>query len=376
MVQIIPRAQPSFGEQIASGLQSGYQKGEQFGQQIGRDVLAHKHRQKELQSKLTGDVETQQKTINMLNKYFGPEAAEVYPHLTEGGKTALFQSLLLGKERGENASNVLTEYFNERPEELKNIYENFNQPKEERRLEESSEEADIFPEISRLKKEQDKGLLPTEKIARGKERYATGLKEYQEASTKLHGMARDKERLDILNTLNASDKLPKGLGRVNVDLKEGNLRLPTAASPEAQRFVKTLNEFSANAKDTFGARVTNFDLAQYMKRFPTLLNTKEGRRQIIDQMKIVNQINSVYHKNLKRAYDEAGGVRNIDSDVAARIADQLSEPTVNKLVSKFQEIGQFTSKPNPAEFKGRRIVDEKTGEIFVSDGNEWVPEGD
>lgn len=160
---------------------------------------------------------------------------------------------------------------------------------------------------------------------------------------------------------------------MNVD-KEGNLKLPFLASADAQRYVKTLNEFSSGAKGTFGARVTNFDLAQYMKRFPTLLNTKEGRRQLLEQMKLVNQLNSVYYKNLKKVYDEAGGVRNIDSDRAEYLAEKLSEPITEQLTQKFKQIGQFSSKPSPAEFKGKRIRDKETGEIFISNGENWIPE--
>jgi hypothetical protein len=234
-------------------------------------------------------------------------------------------------------------------------------------------ESQILKDLQQHISSQDENLLPEEKIARGKERYSSGLKEYQEATTKLHGMARDKERLDILENLNKSEKLPKNIARLNVD-KEGNLKLPFLGSPEAQRYVKTLNEFSAGAKDTFGSRVTNFDLAQYLKRYPTLLNTAEGRRQLIDQMKIVNQINSVYYKNLKKIYDKAGGSRNIDSDAASRFAEQLSEPQVKKLSEKFNQIGQFSSKPAASEFKGKKIRDKETGEVFVSDGKDWVPE--
>lgn len=201
-------------------------------------------------------------------------------------------------------------------------------------------------------KQQDQGLLPQEKFKRGAERYKTGLPVYQQANDKIRSFTRDKERIDILDKLNESKKLPKDLGRLNVN-KEGNLRLPFASSPEAQRFVKTLNEFSAGAKDTFGSRVTNFDLQQYLQRFPTLLNSDEGRRQIVQQMKVVNDINSVYYKNLKKVFDKAGGSRHIDTDIAESIADQLSEKEVEKLVGKFDQIGQKSSikeAPNSKEF--------------------------
>lgn len=227
-------------------------------------------------------------------------------------------------------------------------------------------------ELSDLVSRQDEGLTPKEKIDRESERFKIGQPIRAEAGAKLRAFARDKERFSILDSLNKSGKLPTDFGRLNLD-KEGNLRFPFAASPEAQRFVKTLNEFSASAKDTYGARVTNFDLQQYLKRFPTLLNSEEGRRQIIEQMKIVNEINSVYYKNLQDVFSKAGGSRKIDPDVAEDLAEKRSQDAISELVKKFDSIGDFPSLPAASEFKGKKFRNRETGEIMISDGLNWSP---
>ena len=227
-------------------------------------------------------------------------------------------------------------------------------------------------ELSDIIASQDVGLTPAERVKRQSERYKIGHPIRQDAGAKLRGFSRDKERLGILDSLNQSGKLPKDFGLLNAD-KEGNLRFPFAASPEAQRFVKTLNEFSSSAKDTYGSRVTNFDLAQYLKRFPTLLNSQEGRKQILEQMKIVNEINAEYYKNLQDVFSKAGGARNIDADMAEELAERRSEQRIDELVKKFEEIGQFSSLPDPAKFKGRKMREKKTGEILISDGENWNP---
>ena len=219
---------------------------------------------------------------------------------------------------------------------------------------------------------QDEGLTASEKFKLGTQRFKVGEPVRQEAAAKLRGFARDRERFGILESLENSGKLPKNFGLINVD-KEGNLRFPFAGSPEAQRFVKTLNEFSASAKDTYGSQVTNFDLAQYMKRFPTLLNSDEGRRQIIDQMKIVNEINSQYYKNLQDVFSQAGGARKIDSDIAEEFAARRSEAAIDELTKKFDEIGQIETLPSASEAKGLKYRNPDTGEIVVSDGTNWKP---
>lgn len=310
---------------------------------------------------IENDYQADSANYNKVKQAFGSKFADLWLATGQGERTALTKAALEARGRGIDLDQIL------------GVQEAHSEVAEKEQPQKTPEES-VFQKLNEFQESQDEGLLPSEKIARGKERYTTGLKEYQEASTKLKSSARDKERFDILESLNKSEKLPKGLGRLNVD-KEGNLRLPFLGSAEAQRYVKVLNEFSSGAKDTFGSRVTNFDLAQYLKRYPTLLNTEEGRRQLIDQMKIVNQINSLYYKNLKNIYDKAGGVRNIDSDVAERFAEELSEGKISELTKKFNKIGEFTSKPSASEFKGEKIVDENTGEIFLSDGKNWVPEG-
>jgi len=365
MVQIIEEnRRPNFAAQIAGNFGAGLGQG--FSD-VSKAALQNKFDRRLQADKLKGEYEADSENYNKIKNAFGTKFAEIWLASPQGARTKLTGAALEARSRGIDLDKMLS-----MGEENASSISEDNQMQSSQ-MQENQPEEQIFHELKDIRNEQDEGLLPAEKIARGKERYASGLKEYQEAGTKLRGLTRDKERIDILENLDKSKKLPKGLGRINVD-KEGNLRLPFLGSPESQRFVKTLNEFSSGAKDTFGSRVTNFDLAQYLKRFPTLLNTEEGRRQLFDQMKIVNQINSIYYKNLKKVYDKAGGARNIDSDIAERLAEKLSESKVNDLSDKFKQIGEFKSLPAASEFKGKKMRDKKTGEIFISDGKNWIPE--
>lgn len=382
-----PQRRPSFSERLGVGVGRGIEGAEQMIQQhqltknhpelaglppeFQKMGYESKLRQGEFAKKFAQEQEFEGKDYDVISGTFGKKFADIWKAAPVGGRTKLLQHAIDAHQRGVNLENVLedmTEKVNENETPLDSSIEII----EENQPQENSKKTNFDKEISDYLKKQDEGLVPSEKVARGKERFDTGLKQYQEAGTKLRSMTRDKERIGILEQLNKSKKLPSDLGRANVD-QEGNLRAPFAASPESERYVKTLNEFSQGAKDTFGSRVTNFDLSQYLKRFPTLLNSEEGRRQLLDQMKIVNQINSVYYKNLKNVYDKAGGVRNIDADVAERFAEKLSENQVQELGEKFKQIGQFSSKPSASEFKGKKIRDKETGEIFISDGSDWIP---
>lgn len=364
MVQIIEEnRRPNFGAQIAGNFGGGLGQGVSS---LAQSALKNKFDRKLQSDKLKGDYKADEENYKKIKDAFGTKFAEIWMASPQGARTKLTGAALEARSRGIDLDKMLSTGGGQTPDIMQT--NEMNPPIEQ----EDKLEKNVFNELNDIKNQQDKELLPAEKIARGKERYTTGLKEYQEAGTKLRGLTRDKERIEILEGLEKNKKLPKGLGRLNVD-KDGNLRLPFLASKDSERYVKTLNEFSSGAKDTFGSRVTNFDLTQYLRRFPTLLNSAEGRRQLYDQMKIVNQINSIYYKNLKKVYDKAGGVRNIDSDVAERLAEKLSESKVSELSDKFKEIGDFKSLPAASEFKGKKMRDKKTGEVFLSDGENWVP---
>lgn len=289
----------------------------------------------------------------LISAGYPPALARIASLATTGGQTKVTQHLIDQLARGQGG------------EDMGMWQPNQQRTPQEEPLDEISEQLNQVP--------ADRGLTSAERIRREESRYKTNLPSYQDASKQLKGLEDNEYRYDVLEKLNQSEKLPKNLGRINVD-SEGNLRFAFASTPEAERYQKTLNEFSANAKDTYGARVTNFDLQQYLKRFPTLMNSEEGRKQILQQMRLVNKINKEYYGTLKKVYDKAGGVRKIDDDVARRIAEQVSRGKIDKMVSKFSDIGQITSLPSAAQHKGKRILDEETGKVLVSDGNEWVPE--
>ncbi len=374
MIPIVQeKRKPTFAEKLNVGVGRGLEGVSQLYQQKKQDEAIKQLTGKDL-SGLSPEmkkifVESLAKTpghemiVSALKKRgVSEDDANLYAHLSVGGQTAFVKDMLEAQKREKK-------FPNNRPNSDLSGQEEDEVP--QRKL---SPEQQANQELDQELETQDEGLTPKERVARQKERFDTGLKRYEEAGTKLRGLARDKERLDIINKINDSDNLPKNLGRINVK-SDGNLRAPFLASPEAQQFVKTLNEFSAGAKDTYGSRVTNFDLQQYMLRYPNLLNSSEGRKRVIQQMKIVNQINSAYYKNLKNVYDKAGGVRKIDADTAERFAEKLSDPKINELVKKFDEIGRFPTLPNAQEAKGKTVVNHKTGEVLKSNGEEWLPVG-
>lgn len=372
MVQVID-APGGFGQQLARQLGGG------LGAGLNQAIEHSKKMSLERAKHLRGPGHDQVKK-SLIAKGVSPEDAELYVMLSTGGQTAFAKDILENSKRGLlGDSPMMNQDFQEedpRIEQLKNerplgIADDPDIPM---RPPKPSPEKLLQREMAQFVQEQDRGLTPAEKIKRGTERFSKGLPVYQEAGKKLRSLSNTKRNLEMLKGFNKGDSLPKGLGRLNVDA-EGNLRLPFMASNEAQRFVKTINEFASGAKDTYGSRVTNFDLAQYLKQFPNLLNSKEGINQLIEQIDVVNDINAVYYKNLKNVFDNVKGVRNIDPDVAESFAEKISEPQIAKMVKRFDQIGTVEKLPAAHKNKGEQFQDEETGDIYVSDGTSWIKKG-
>jgi len=371
MVQFFkPKIGPSYGAQIAQALGMGFANMAERQQQekmLQKQDYEQKQAQSQLAKMLFGEEQAQQyegipmeemlkaaqiekqgqmqqqknlqSQIEDMNRYkvieqnFGKKAADLYMSASEGGRTSLLDSWIEDAKRGIDVKSKLNE-----------------------ELGAPAETSDF-----------DKGLTPKERVARQENRYAKNLPLYENSQEKLEGLEAEEDALGILEDLSPQIGT---FQRLNVNPLTGELILPFLSSPEAQRFVKTINDFTTKAKATYGSRVTNFELDRFMKRLPTLANSEEGRRQIIGQMQIINKINSAYEQALQKTVSDYGGIRNIDWDIAKSKAKKAIEPTAKELRKEFRSIGSDLDKMVSEQVKKMK---ENTPEgqvaVQLADGN-------
>lgn len=226
-----------------------------------------------------------------------------------------------------------------------------------------SEQMTRGPEGEEIQEEDiDVGLTPQERIKREEGRFTRQGEKYAEIGQKTEGFGQEQMRLQRLQELNEAGNLPKGLGRLNVNLKSGELILPFGGSADSQEFVKIVNDFLSGAKNTFGARVTNFEVNRFLRRLPSLLNTEEGRRRVLRQMEIINQINNSYNQAILDEFDRAGGVRKIDYDVAVRRAKKKIEPEKKRLQKEYVRGRDSQTQGQLTEDIAREILREAGGD--------------
>lgn len=264
----------------------------------------------------------------------------LYKNAPVGGKTAITKSILSELDRVQAGGSINPENLNIPP--LK------TGDNESLQLKETETK---FPELDTFK-----GLTRTQKQARENQLRKENSKIYQDNSSKLKSLKQEDLALKKLDKINDSGKLPKLIGQaLNVNLQSGELRVPFLANAQTQEFVKIINDFTTKAKDSYGARVTNFELDRFLRRLPSLLNTEDGRRSIISYMKSVNDLNKLHSNALDEVFNHYK-ISNLTSQDAEHIAQNLIKNKEDEILenaldadAKAQQIFDLKQKAKPGE---------------------------
>jgi hypothetical protein len=209
------------------------------------------------------------------------------------------------------------------------------------------------------------------------------MKIYQPLGDRIRSKETLDRDIDTLDKINKSKKLPTGISKFLINSDTGDFySVPKKfglMNKETQLFVKIISQFANKAKDSFGSRVTNFDLQQFMKQYPDLLNTDEGRDLIIKYIKNTNRINGLYDQALRDTYKHYGLGK-----IAAEHAEEIAEHKIQDKVAEYRkffdeeissQIGKeqknFDSLPDASQYSGKKVKNDETGEVFISDGKKW-----
>lgn len=154
-----------------------------------------------------------------------------------------------------------------------------------------------------------------------------------------------KERRSLDNLIKISSNLTEDpINRLIQIDDEGNIR-PIAAklglvSKETQLFVKELAQFASTAKNDYPGRVTDFDLKSHMKKYPSLLNTKEGTQALLRQLEIDNEINQLHSRGYLDTIEHYGesGISNTSAKI---IADRKIRDKLEQLEQEYRNIETY-----------------------------------
>lgn len=315
-------------------------------------------------------------------------------------KQNFLNSILGGKNQEQNQQNMGSQLMGNQTQETPQMGNQTNQTPQQQFDPLSISDSDIArvtsmdPAIGReLRSAKDtaiKGERENRRLELEKERYEEGKrtgkeKEYfklnepkvMQLTDDLRKLETEETRYNRLeNLFRDSSKFPSSFTAA-LFTKDGNINdlVYSQLTPEAQEAVKLIIDSTSNIKDSYGARVTNFDLQTYLKKLPSLLNSAEGKNRVLRDLQIMNQLNQLHANGIQDIFEEAGGTDKIPYSTAEQRYKKKYGQQEKQLKDLFvnADKGVFNDFPDPQKYLGRKVKDTKTGEVFISDGNEWKP---
>lgn len=161
-------------------------------------------------------------------------------------------------------------------------------------------------------------------------------KEVIKEITKDFKAAREEDKdLDRLEVLVNSKKITRPvLAGIYKTLGKVGVNLSALMTPESQEFEKLSTGFLKNLKSYFGARITQVEVENFLKTIPSLMQSREGKRRVIYNMKLNNEAKHLKMKAYRKLNDKYKG--NFPDSVENMIDDEIS-PQLDTLAAKFSK---------------------------------------
>lgn len=179
-----------------------------------------------------------------------------------------------------------------------------------------------------------------------------------------------------MRELSSRGNLPNNLS-ASLFSKNGELndKYLATLSADAQEYLKLVVNQLRFAKDTYGARVTNFDAAKFLQGLPTFLNTPKGRDQILRGLIAANDAELLFATEVPKLVDEMGGSAfnprsSIEKEFDSRYGEKLDalRGQTSRTGDQYKTLQDIPGK------EGQRARNKKTGQVMVYRNGKWRSE--
>lgn len=346
---------------------------EQQAADLQRGLAVEQLKQGAAQQKAQAEDFVDEESTKQIEKAFGPQFAKIWKNAPMGGKTELIKQGLDAKLRGIDINAMLKDSGFESTEQPQN---EVTQAKKPPQMKDGKIPDDYqWPDFTKA----PEGYTPKDWREERKSWRSENSPVFLENKTRLSNDKKDALSIKRLKAINS--KLPSGLARIIINPSTGEpyglAQLTGKVPPAVQEFEKIRAQFQNRAKDAFGSRVTNFDLVSYMKQFPTLLNTEEGRSRIIDMIRINNDLDSLYNDALDKVYKKYS-LNGIPMEKADELAKSLIEDKTEELNNEYMQIDDRNHMEEDTSPSGRMVdVMGPDGQMYEVDEREaeQLPQG-
>lgn len=350
--QLLQANTPVFGKEVSEWLS-------QQDPQVQKTILQNPAALFQIQDLLT---QSKASSTPMTNEMFGQPGTQQQMSM-QGQQGAPQVSQLLGQEQGGKPQNVdMFKQAQQQPQQQ--LGQNLEAQRRNALI-----DAMTSPEE---KRRQSKEKRDIDKLSM--------LGEKQQFAEKKFGYEQTKKyREEVEKMGEEADHTLALLGRQKELNKKGNLPHPAqtqflrnfgmewALNPDAQEFGGLEKEFLKGARSIFGGRVTNFEMSQFLRGIPTLMQSKEGRGRIIKNLDIMARLKKLKsettNKILKNHEYPPANLQELVSDKMKNKREQL----LNDFVT-----GGDTLKMMPSpEGNENKLLKTPEGTWKISNGKKW-----
>ncbi len=173
---------------------------------------------------------------------------------------------------------------------------------------------------------------------------------------------RDQAVLDQMSKISEKGNLPTPLATSL--LQKLGLPLGLLENPDAEQFDKLSQELMKNIQGTYGSRILQTEVVNFMKSIPTLLNSPEGQERLIKQWKILNEGKRIYYDAYKEMKKE--NPKRLPADLHEKVLER-AEPKLDELAQKFQSMNMFKTVIDPNGIE-RLIPEDRLEEALKAGG--------
>lgn len=190
----------------------------------------------------------------------------------------------------------------------------------------------IDPQLARTLQAQKGQQLQERKFKQGSKEQAFKLtKDTRKEITKgAKGARENLARLGRMEKLVNEGKLTNPV--YNQILKGIGLDVPILKNASSQEFDKLTVDFLRGAREIFGARVTNFEVENFLKAIPSLSQSEGGKRRVIRNLELMNQGAEVRSDVMREIIKENGGIPPLDLEEKI---EERAAPKLDELSSQF-----------------------------------------
>lgn len=162
-----------------------------------------------------------------------------------------------------------------------------------------------------------------------------------EINQKAKAAKEDLRDLDRLEELQNSGKLDSP--GYHEFLTRSGLDISALRDPSSEEFQKIQANFIRNAKNYFGARISNYEVENFLKAIPTLSNSNAGRSRIFANLKRIARGAQEYNEAYKEVIKENKGIPPFDLE--SKIDDKIDK----RLDRVAEDFRKDLAKPVPKE---------------------------